>query len=65
MYKGVGRWEGVVRVGGQAEGRFSLPLGHRITDNGAVLSVSDRDAHNPQVRPRQSLAAVWHPINSD
>ena len=65
MYKGLGRWKGVLKVGGQAEGRFSLPLGHRVTNSGAVLSVSDRDAHNPQVRSRQPLVAVWHPTNSD
>ena len=31
MFKEVGGWEGagVVGVGGQAEGGFSLPLGHR------------------------------------
>ena len=49
-------------MGGQAEGRPSLPLG---TDSGAVFSVGDRDVHKPQDKSRQPLVAVWHPTNSD
>ena len=58
VYEGVGEWEGVGSGGGgrQVESGFSLPLGHRQWC--CVLSVGDRDVHNPQDRSRQILAAV-------
>ena len=52
----------MVKVGGQAEGGFSLLLEHRY---GAVVSVGDRDVHNPQDRLRRPLVPVRYPINSD
>ena len=57
-----GREAEVVVVGGQAEGGFSLPLGHDIS---TMYSVGNRDVHKQQDRLRQPLATVWHPINSD
>ena len=62
IYEGVGRWEGVVGVGGQWKAGSPCHYG---TDNSPVFSVGDRDVHNPQDRLRQTLAAVWHPTNSD
>ena len=56
-YKGVGGWKGGGRGGWEAEGRLRLPLRHRQQH---CVSSSDTSSHNPQDRPRRSLAAVWH-----
>ena len=56
---GGGRVGGWVGGGGgwEAEGRLTLPL---RTQSSRVCQVSGTDSHNPQDRPRQSLATVWH-----
>ena len=63
-----GSWEvgdscGVVGVGGQAKDVPSLPLRQRQWCY--VLTVGDREVHNPQNRSRWPLAVVLHPTNSD
>ena len=61
MYKGVDRWEeSGVGGGGGGSQKQVIPS---IKTQAVVLhvsSISDRNRHNPQDRPRQSLAAVWH-----
>lgn len=55
MYKGGWKETGVVGVGGQAEGKFSLLLG---TNSGTVFSVGDKDKHVSQARLRWIITAV-------
>ena len=53
IYEGVGV-TGVVGVGGQAKGRVSAIRAQTVV----VFSIRNRDAHNPQDRLRQPLAAA-------
>ena len=62
MYKGVGGQEGrgvgwVLGVGGKPEAGYTL---HWDTGSSAVCSISDKNRHSRQDRPRRSLAAVWY-----
>ena len=50
IYKGVGGWVGKPKAD---------------SDSGAVLSVDDRDVHNPHDGLRQPFGAVWQPTNSE
>ena len=42
---------------GQPEANYTF---YNDTDSSAVSSLSDRNEHNPQHRPRRSLEAAWH-----
>ena len=60
MYKGVGGWEWggwVLGVGGKPEVGYTL---HWDTGSSAVCSISDKNRHSRQDRPRLLLAAVWY-----
>ena len=60
MYKGVGGWfggGGVAGVGGKP--KAGQPY-HQESHSSRVRPVSGTDSHNPQDRPGQSLATVWH-----
>ena len=52
--------------GGKRLGKLKVgPPCHWATDSDTMLSADEGNVHKPQDRLRQSLAAVWHPTNSD